>query len=133
MEKKIWGKKERLVETASTVVDLLTLESDSFCSWHYHDFKYNMFFVLEGIVEIKMEDRSETLGVYDSFVVEPKIKHQFIARSDARILEIMFTKPVLEQDIIRLMQGGKIINGKAYTEDQLNERGFNGNKESDYD
>ena len=133
MEKKIWGKKERLIETASTVVDLLTLESDSFCSWHYHDFKYNMFFVLEGIVEIRMEKESKILDAHSFFVVEPKIKHQFIARSDAKMLEIMFTKPVLEQDIIRFVQGGKFINGIAYTEDELDERGFNGTTEKDYD
>lgn len=133
MEKKIWGKKERLIETASTVVDLLTLEKDSFCSWHYHDFKYNMFFVLEGIVEIKMETDLKMLDAHSFFVVEPKIKHQFIARSDAKLLEIMFTKPVLEQDIIRLVQGGKIVNGQAYTEDELDERGFNGMTEKDYE
>jgi len=133
MEKKIWGKKERLIETASTVVDLLTLEKDSFCSWHYHDFKYNMFFVLEGIVEIKMETDLKMLDAHSFFVVEPKIKHQFIARSDAKLLEIMFTKPVLEQDIVRLMQGGKFINGQMYTEKELDERGFNGMTEKDYE
>ena len=122
MENKIWGTKVRLVETPTLVVDLLTLEEDSFCSWHYHDFKYNMFFVLEGIVEIKLETHSETLGTYDYYSVEPKIRHQFIVKSNAKMLEIMYTKPVMEKDIIREIQGGKIINGKFVTEDEIKER-----------
>jgi quercetin dioxygenase-like cupin family protein len=137
MENKIWGSKIRLLETSAIVVDLLTLEEDGICSWHYHDFKYNMFFVLEGIVEIKLESHCETLGIYDHYVVEPKIKHQFIAKSNGKMLEIMYTKPVLEGDIIREIQGGKIINGKFITENELIkrdlEKGINGMKEKDYD
>jgi len=154
MEKKIWGSKIRLLETPTVVVDLLALDKNSFCSWHYHEFKYNMFFVLEGIVEINLQHKSKTIDRYKYYIVEPKIKHQFITKGKATMLEIMYTKSVLEQDIIREIQGGKIINGKHITEDKLNKkdiyqlpemdyndhneerdfgRGFNGMREKDYE
>lgn len=137
MENKIWGSKIRLIETSTVVVDLLTLEENSFCSWHYHDFKYNMFFVLEGTIDIKLENRIETLNMHDYYIVEPKMRHQFIARTNSKMLEIMYTKPVLEQDIIREIQGGKIINGKFVTEDEIIrknlEKGIDKPKEKDYE
>ena len=125
MEKKIWGNKIRLVETPTVVVDLLTIKPNSFCSFHHHDYKYNMFFILEGIVTIQQEkDSYIVLRQYDNFVVEPKTKHQFIATTKAKMLEIMYTKPVLEEDIIRICQGGKIIKGRFVTENEIKVRGL---------
>lgn len=133
MEKKIWGKKERLLETATVVVDRLYLDENSFCSWHYHDFKYNMFIVLSGEVAIEIENDTVIVRKDEQYIVHPKIKHRFIARTNATAIEVMYTKPVLEDDIIRDKQGGKIVNGRFVTEDELDNNGFNGMKESDYD
>lgn len=124
---KIWGKKKRLLETSTVVVDMLFLDKDSFCSWHYHDFKYNMFIVLEGEVSIELENRIIDLSKDGNYIVEPKIKHRFISHSNAKAIEVMYTKPVLEDDIIRSKQGGKIIDNKYISEDDLKDmfgRGF---------
>ena len=120
--KKIWGIRERLLETSTVVVDRLTLEADSFCSWHYHEFKYNMFIVLEGEIFIEFDDGILLLGKECSHIVEPKIKHRFVARKPAKIMEVMYTKPVLEDDIIRSIQGGKIIDNVYITEDDLKKK-----------
>ena len=119
---KVWGFKIRMLETATTVVDLLTLKKGGFCSWHYHDFKYNLFIVLEGKVLIETEDYTKVLVKNDYYAVSPKIKHRFIAKSKAKLMEVMYTNPVLEDDIIRLHQGGLIIDDVYITEDDLNKK-----------
>lgn len=119
---KIWGFKYRLLETATTVVDLLTLKKGGFCSWHYHDFKYNLFIVLEGKILIETEDYTKVLLKNDYYAVSPKIKHRFIAKSKAKLMEVMYTNPVLEDDIIREKQGGLIINDKYVTEDEIKQK-----------
>lgn len=137
--KKVWGTRERLLETSTVVVDRLTLDSNSFCSWHYHEFKYNMFIILEGEIFIEFEDNAIKLKQNNSYIVEPKCKHRFITEEiPAKIMEIMYTKPVLEDDIIRESQGGKIIDKEYITEDELHQRdsfekGLNGMREEDYD
>ena len=137
MENKVWGKKQRLLETSTVVVDMLFLDKDSFCSWHYHDFKYNMFIVLEGEVSIELENDIKLIKKDESYIIDPKIKHRFLTRCKAKAIEVMYTKPVLEDDIIRSKQGGKIINDKYISEDELKqqdeEKGFNGMREKDYD
>jgi mannose-6-phosphate isomerase-like protein (cupin superfamily) len=125
---KIWGFKIRLLETATTVVDILTLKRGGFCSWHYHDFKYNLFIVLSGRVLIETEDYTKVLLNNDYYAVEPKMKHRFIAKSKAKLIEVMYTNPVLEDDIIRLKQGGLIINNDYITEDEIKQKDKNANK-----
>jgi quercetin dioxygenase-like cupin family protein len=117
-----------MLETATTVVDLLTLKKGGFCSWHYHDFKYNLFVVLEGRVLIETEDYTKVLLNNDYYAVEPKMKHRFIAKSKAKLIEVMYTNPVLEDDIIRLKQGGLIINNDYITEDEIKQKDKNANK-----
>ena len=119
MEKKIWGTKERLLETSTVVVDRLTLEANSFCSWHYHEFKYNMFIVLEGNLWIDLADGLVKLEKGEQYIADPKLQHRFITSGPAKIIEIMYTKPVLEDDIIRSKQGGKIYGGQYLTEEEL--------------
>ena len=119
---KVWGFKYRLLETATTVVDVLTLKKGGFCSWHYHDFKYNLFIVLEGKVIIETDDYTKVLIKGEYYAVAPKIKHQFIAKSKAKLMEVMYTNPVLEDDIIRERQGGLIIDDEYITEDELKKK-----------
>ena len=132
---KIWGVRERLLETTTVVVDRLTLEADSFCSWHYHEFKYNMFIVLSGAIFLELENKDTVVIIQnEQYIVEPKIQHRFVTKGfPAIIMEVMYTKPVLEDDIIRLVQGGKIVNDKYIVENDLDARGFNGIKEGEYE
>jgi hypothetical protein len=59
----------------------------------------------------------------EHYIVDPKIKHRFITEEvPAKIMEVMYTKPVLEDDIIRSIQGGKIIDNVYITEDELKKR-----------
>ena len=120
---KVWGYKYRLLETATTVVDVLTLKKGGFCSWHYHEFKYNMFIVLEGKVNIvrdtKKGVKTITLLKGEYYAVNPKIQHQFVSKQKSKMMEVMYTNPVLEDDIIRLRQGGLIIDNEYITEDEI--------------
>ena len=123
--KKVWGIRERLLETSTVVVDRLTLEANSFCSWHYHEFKYNTFIVLEGELCIELDvDKKLWMTKDEHYIIEPKIKHRFITEEvPAKIMEIMYTKPVLEDDIIRIVQGGKIMMGRYISEDIIKAHG----------
>jgi len=53
MEKKVWGYKFTLFTWKNGQIDLLLLKSNSFCSWHYHIFKINVFLTIFGIVFIE--------------------------------------------------------------------------------
>ena len=119
---KVWGYKERLLETATTVVDILTLKKGGFCSWHYHDFKYNLFVVLEGKIQIEEDNYTKLLCKGEYYAVSPKLNHRFVAKEKAKIMEVMYTNPVLEKDIIRLRQGGLIINNEYLTEDEIKKK-----------
>jgi quercetin dioxygenase-like cupin family protein len=111
-----------MLKTATTVVDLLALKKGGFCSWHYHDFKYNLFIVLEGKVLIETDDYTKVLIKEEYYAVPPKLNHRFVAKEKSKIMEVMYTKPVLEDDIIRLRQGGLIIDNKELTEDEIKKK-----------
>lgn len=132
MENKVWGTKENIFESNinNVKIDILYLKKDTFCSWHYHNTKYNKFRVLSGKISIKIENPFEKMIIDDiilspkisGFTVVPTIKHQFIALEDSVVIEIMYTvnnQLLYDDDIVRLKQGGKIIDGIEVRECEL--------------
>jgi len=124
--KKIWGIRNRLLVLDKCEIDLLYLDKNTTCSIHSHNKKINRFVLLEGKVSIRSE-----LGVYDliinePFDVEPPIIHEFVAWEDSSMIELAFVNngQIDPNDIKRIVQGGKIIDNKFYTLDELKKKNW---------
>jgi len=126
---KIWGTRRRILLTDNSEIDLLYLKKDSFCSTHNHKQKSNKFVVISGKVRIETEFAQQILKKNDSFTVKPPLIHRFFALEDSVMVELAFTSnniKINENDILRISQGGLIINGKEMTENELREKGMLG-------
>lgn len=121
--KKIWGNLNNIFSNDKCKIDVLYLDANTGCSIHYHERKINRFFLIKGSVKIKTDLGDKLLKKGEIFDVCPPLIHQFIALKDSVLIEIAFTEDELleKSDIIRKIQGGKFINGKFFTLEQLKE------------
>jgi hypothetical protein len=119
--RKVWGIKHRLLDNNQTEIDLLYLEKNSACSIHSHKAKINRFILIQGSVSVKSDLGTTQLQLNQPFDVEPPLVHQFIIHEDSIMIEIAFVNKgkISATDIDRQIQGGKFIDGKFYTLDEL--------------
>lgn len=118
---KIWGERRRILLTDTCEIDLLYLKKGHFCSTHKHKNKINKFIVIKGKVKIETAYGSKILLKNQSFTVEPPLVHRFINLTDGVMVELAYvTKGKIDaNDICRFSQGGKFINKKEFTLDDL--------------
>ena len=132
---KVWGERRRIHLDKKSEIDLLYLNKNTFCSTHNHFEKVNKFVVVSGKVKIETEYGSKILEKNDSWVVEPPLKHRFFALEDSVMIEMAYTVASVEgdslyypdidpKDINRESQGGRIIDGKEMTLDEMREKGL---------
>ena len=124
---KIWGIRRRILLTDNSEIDLLYLKKGSFCSLHRHKQKINKFVVICGQVKIESEFGHQVLKKNDSFTVKPPQLHRFVILEHSVMVELAYTSKNIKidpKDIMRILQGGKIINGVDFTEDELREKGM---------
>ena len=123
---KIWGERRRIHLDDKNEIDLLYLKKDTFCSTHFHSEKINKFYVVSGCVRIETEFGSCVLTANHSWVARPPLKHRFCAEVDSVMIEMASVEKgkIDPEDINRESQGGKIINGKETTLDEMKKRGL---------
>jgi len=123
---KIWGVRNRIHLGTRHEIDMLTLSKDSFCSSHYHNKKINKFHVISGEIIIETERGTILLKGGESFTVFPDLIHRFIAVENSVMLELAYVEEstIDPHDIVRLSQGGRIVNYKYLTEQELKEKGL---------
>jgi len=123
---KVWGERRRILLTKKNEIDLLYIKKDYFCSTHTHKFKTNRFIVISGSVRIDAEFGNIILTKNRTWTVNPPIKHRFIALEDSVMIEVASVKEgkIDENDIDRESQGGRIIEGKEITLDEMRKRGL---------
>lgn len=124
---KIWGIRSRILLDSYNEIDLLQLKKNTFCSKHTHKDKINLFILVSGKVKIETELGNIILMPNDEWTVYPPVKHRFVALEDSVMLELAFVregKIIDENDINRESLGGKIIDGKELTIDDLKEKGL---------
>ena len=129
---KVWGERKRFHLDALNEIDLLYLKKDCFCSTHTHKYKKNKFMVVSGTVAIETEFGKKVLTKDESWEVSVPIKHRFFALEDSVMIEIAtittaqwnFTGDIDPDDINRESQGGRIINGKEMTLDEMRDKGL---------
>lgn len=121
---KIWGERRRVLLTDQTEIDLLYVKKDTFCSTHSHVTKINKFVVIEGKIRIETEFGQKTLKKNQSFEVKPPLVHRFIALEDSIMIELAYVDEgyIQPKDIDRKKQGGRIVNGKEMTENEMRKK-----------
>jgi len=76
-----------LTHGATTVVED-TLKPGFFLARHHHKEATEVFFVLEGSVNFRLDDQSLTAGVGDTVNITPPPRHEVSAPDGARIITI---------------------------------------------
>jgi len=118
---KVWGSREELFKNNTLLITLLRLDKGSYSSFHNHMAKSDKFILISGKVKINTELGETVLKSGQSLVIDPPLLHQFIVEEDSIMIEISYS--VLDpEDINRIYQGGKIINGERVSLDELNKK-----------
>jgi len=123
---KIWGERRRILLTKQTEIDLLYLKKDCFCSTHKHSDKINRFIVVSGKVKIETDYGIKILHDNESWDVYPPRTHRFYALEDSIMVECAFVegnKEIDPNDIDRRSQGGRIVEGKEMTLEEMEKQG----------
>ena len=106
-ELKVWGERWLIREDSMHAVSYLQIRPWMRCSWHKHAQKYNIFVVVEGVLEVRTEDGTVDLKRGETFTVMPGVKHEFRTLDHgAGVIEEMYVK-YDEGDIARERLGGR--------------------------
>jgi len=116
---KVWGSREVLWEESHVLITLLHLKKDTYSSLHNHKSKSDKFIVVSGEVKIITELGETTLFSGDVLVIDPPLLHQFVVVTNSVMIEISYSKLDAE-DICRIYQGGKIVDGEKVSLNELN-------------
>lgn len=108
---KIWGLTQNIFLHNNVQIDRIKAKSGGYSSKHKHFYKYNMFYIESGEVDIYVWKNDydlidiTTLTTNQSTVVKPNEYHKFLAKKDSVIYEIYWTELNVE-DIDRTNVGG---------------------------
>ena len=114
---KVWGETELILQTPFIEFHRIWVHSGGYCSTHKHDYKWNLFYVISGELEIQIHKRDyplidkTILGPREWTTVKPGEFHSFQAKEDTMALELYYPEP-LSDDIIRKTVGGYSIIGQ---------------------
>jgi quercetin dioxygenase-like cupin family protein len=89
---KVWGTNTEIYQNDLSSINILRVKKGGNCSWHSHKFKYNIFFVVSGKLEIQTDIGNSVLVEDQNFMISPGTKHLFRALEDTVAMEIMFVK-----------------------------------------
>ena len=110
---KIWGETETILQTPFIELHRIWVFSGGYCSTHKHEFKWNLFYVLSGQLEIIINKKDYALvdktilGPREWTTVKPGEYHSFEALHDTMAFELYYPEP-LSSDIIRKTVGGHL-------------------------
>lgn len=109
---KVWGNTELVENNASLEFHRIEYKAGFCCSEHYHETKWNGFFVESGILKIitwnddGTTDETE-LGAGEYAKVPPRQWHQFVGVEDGVAFELYWSE-FDALDIVRRTQGHKL-------------------------
>lgn len=107
---KNWGCTTAFFQSAVVSSHHLEINKGGFCSEHKHKFKFNLFYVISGRLEITIWRENEkkditVIGPRQSTIIPPGVWHQFRGLEDTQCIEV-YTVQLREPDIKRRTQGG---------------------------
>ncbi|HEX5326740.1 MAG TPA: cupin domain-containing protein [Acetobacteraceae bacterium] len=68
--------------------DVMVVKVEGEFVWHRHDDADDFFLVLDGVLDIELQDRTVTLGPGEMFVVPKGVEHRPVARREVQLLLI---------------------------------------------
>lgn len=112
-DSKVWGITEPLMLSPGMHMHRITFEAGGVCSEHYHQSRYNLFYVISGELLVRIWDgdriTEQVLRAHEFLSVEPLVRHQFEGVKSGVALEIYWPGTpgyvVDENDITRFTQG----------------------------
>jgi quercetin dioxygenase-like cupin family protein len=111
---KVWGTTESLLVTPMIEVHRIDVKPKMKCSEHKHEFKWNAFYCVDGVIEIHVRKNDydlvdvTRLRSGDFTTVKPNEYHWFETNlNDAKVLEIYYVEPI-SADIVRKTVGGSV-------------------------
>lgn len=107
---KNWGYTTEFFRNAMVSAHHLEINEGGFCSEHYHKHKYNLFYVIAGVLEITIwrEDGKPDVTIIEagqSTGVPPEFYHKFKALTECECIEV-YQVLLNEPDIERRTRGG---------------------------
>lgn len=107
---KDWGYTTAFFKSATVMAYHLEINKGGFCSEHRHRFKFNLFYIISGRLEITIWRENEkkditVIGPGQSTIVPPGVWHQFRGLEDTQCIEA-YEVQLQEPDIQRRTQGG---------------------------
>ena len=104
--RKTWGEKVNIFKNDTCETSVLYLKPNQRCSWHTHQTKFNLFYVLKGELVMKLEDGLSQVLPGQIFTTRPGEFHEFQTRDlDTICIEVMYVQYDSE-DIQRKIIGG---------------------------
>lgn len=112
-ETKLWGIKEILDRNGVAQLDFLIINKGGYSSKHKHFQKYNLFYVIAGVLKITLYLKNGEQIDYiigddcpkRKFIIRPGTFHRFTALEDTECVEYSFVK-IVDEDILREDFGG---------------------------
>jgi len=108
---KIWGETTEIFRSQTVSAHYLDIFGGGFCSYHRHEHKVNIFYVISGQLLIEQEvgehNDKTTLSKGQSLVIAPGVWHKFTGMVDTKCIEI-YQVNLTEPDIERRVVGGCI-------------------------
>lgn len=121
---KVWGTTEPLLITPMIEIHRININPRSFCSVHMHRYKYNLFYVISGTLQIHVNKNDYnltdiiTLGEGQFTTVAPNEYHKFVSEdTPVESLEVYYLTQI-NDDIVRKTVGGLADAGKKSTDDK---------------
>jgi mannose-6-phosphate isomerase-like protein (cupin superfamily) len=69
---------------------------------HYHEVACQFFYILEGKGTMILEDHEVTLNKAQGMEISPRVKHQFVNRSNADVHFLVVSIPITRGDRVNL-------------------------------
>jgi len=104
MEVKPWGSYTNLLEEDYTKVKKIVIKSGESPSYQYHFKRSEIWIIVKGIAEVKIDDNISTHVIGDIIIIPKEAKHQVknIGETDLVFIEIQLGEYFGEDDIVRL-------------------------------
>lgn len=105
-----WGKEIWVANNEKYCGKILCFDAGKKCSWHYHNVKDEVFYLLSGKMQVTVSDGNDIslaeifiLEKGEVFHVKTGLRHQMLAIENSELLEV--STQHFENDSIRLIKG----------------------------
>ena len=99
---KPWGREEMLLEDSQIGVKHLIVSPGKMTSYHFHEKKNEVFYVLKGKVKLRLKDSEKVLNTGEYIYLPNHTEHQIINDFDEELTILEFGIPHDNSDVVRV-------------------------------